>query len=315
MKFILLLLFKFILSDNLDKLKGLLIYNYRREIINYNTKYINIGDYIQSIAAEQFIKNKKNIIYLDRDNLVYNGSLIKIIFNCWYKIDPPIKFPKEIKPLFISLHLNNTKNIRFMKKILKKYEPIGARDIETMKALKKNGIKSYFSACLTLTLGKTFYSKIKKNIIYLVDYKFNKNILIDLEVIKILKFYQPDEIKFMHHEKISLKVPHKQRFEMAKDYLKKYSQAKLIITSRLHCVLPCVGMNVPVILIVPNKNKDNRFTGLANTFLNFIGFYPYNNKFINEILKDDKGYIINDQGYKYYVNKMEKIIKNFINEK
>ena len=80
MKFILLLLFKFILSDNLDKLKGLLIYNYRREIINYNTKYINIGDYIQSIAAEQFIKNKKNIIYLDRDNLVYNGSLIKITF-------------------------------------------------------------------------------------------------------------------------------------------------------------------------------------------------------------------------------------------
>ena len=59
MKFILLILIKFIISDNLKKLKGLLIYNYQRSIIKYNIKYINIGDYIQSIAAEQFIKDKK----------------------------------------------------------------------------------------------------------------------------------------------------------------------------------------------------------------------------------------------------------------
>ena len=309
----LLLLILFKSSNNLNDSYGLLIYNYQRYIIKNKIKFINIGDYIQSIAAEQYI-NKKNMIYLDRDNLVYDGNLIKIIFNCWYEIYPPIKFPKNIIPLFISLHINNTQNITFMKKIFKKYEPIGARDIDTMNILKKNGIKSYFSGCLTLTLGKTFNSKIKKNIIYLVDYKFNINVLIDLEIIKILKFYQPEEIRFMSHEKISINVSHNQRFEIAKNYLKKYSQAKLIITTRLHCVLPCVGMNVPVILTVPNKNKDSRFTGLANTFLNFIGFYPNNNKFIKEILTDEKGYIINDQGYKYYSNKMEKIINNFINK-
>lgn len=66
-----------------------------------------------------------------------------------------------------------------------------------------------------------------------------------------------------------------------------------------------------VILISPNKNNDSRFTGNANTFLNFIGYYPENKRFIKEIMTDDKGYIINDQGYKYYVNKIEKIMKNF----
>lgn len=183
-----------------------------------------------------------------------------------------------------------------------------------MYALQKNGIKTYFSSCLTLTLGKTYYSKIKKNIIYLVDYKFNENILIDLEVLKILKFYQPDEVKFMHHYILSLKSNHIKRFKVAKQYLREYSQARLVITSRLHCALPCVGMDVPVILIAPNKNNDSRFSGMANTFLNFMGYYPKNKRFIKEILTNDKGFIINDQGYKYYINKMEKIIKNFYNK-
>jgi hypothetical protein len=308
--FLLYNLFIYILCDNLKYLYCLLIYEYKG-FNNYHPRYVNIGDYIQSLASEQFIPNKNKIIYLDRDNIKYNKSFVKIIFNCWYKIKDKVSFPKNIRPLFISFHISNKNKIKNIIKILKKYEPIGARDIDTMKALQKNGIKSYFSSCLTLTLGKTFYSKSKKNIIYLVDYKFKKNILIDLEVLKILKFYQPDELKFMYHEKLSLKTNHKKRFEIAKQYLKKYSQARLVITTRLHCALPCIGMEVPVILVVPNKNKDTRFTGIANTFLNFMGYYPKNKRFIKEILTNDKGFIINDQGYKYYVNKMEKIITNF----
>jgi len=291
-------------------LYGLLIYEYKG-FNNYHPTKVNIGDYIQTLASEQFIPNKKKIIFLDRDNIKYNENLVKIVFNCWYIINNTIKFPKNIIPLFISFHISNANEIKNIEKILKKYEPIGARDLHTMYALQKNGIKSYFSSCLTLTLGKTYHSKIKKNIIYLVDYEFKKNILIDLEILKILKFYQPDEVKLMYHSKLSLKINHKKRFDIAKQYLKKYSQARLVITTRLHCALPCVGMEVPVILVSPNKNNDSRFTGNANTFLNFIGYYPENKRFIKEIMTDDKGYIINDQGYKYYVNKMEKIIKNF----
>jgi hypothetical protein len=213
------LIFHIIISYNLNYSNGLLIYNYKRQLKIF--KYFNIGDYIQSLAAEQFINKKGNIIYLDRDDLNYTGSKIKIIFNCWYYIYTPIKFPENLIPLFISFHISNTDKIKYMKKILKKYEPIGARDYNTMIALQKNGIKSYFSSCLTLTLGITYSSKIKKNIIYLVDYKFKKNILIDLEIINILKFYQPDEVKFINHL-VNMKTSHKKRFEIAKNYLKKY---------------------------------------------------------------------------------------------
>jgi len=318
MLFFIYLIFNFklknILANNLNYSKGLLIYNYKREIETFHFEYFNIGDYIQSLAAKQFINSKEKIIFLDRDNLNYKGSLIKIIFNGWYYIYPPINFSENIIPLFISFHINNIDKIKYMKKILKKYEPIGARDINTMIALQKNGIKSYFSSCLTLTLGKTYSSKIKKNIIYLVDYKFNKNFFIDLEIIKILNFYQPDEVKFMSHY-INITYSHQKRFEIAKNYLKKYSQAKLIITTRIHCALPSISLNVPVILVIPKKNNDGRYTGLANTFLNFIGYYPKSKKFIKEILIDEKGYVINDQGYKNYVYKMEEIIKKFFNKK
>ena len=148
-------------------LNGLLIYNYEK-MYNYDPPFVNIGDYIQSLAAKQFIKNKNNIIYLNRDNLKdYSGNKIKFIFNCWFIInDKTINISNNLIPLFISFHISNLNNIYKMKKILKKYEPIGARDIDTMNALEKNGIKSYYSSCLTLTLGKT-YKVQKKKILFI----------------------------------------------------------------------------------------------------------------------------------------------------
>ena len=293
-------------------LNGLLIYNYEK-MYNYDPPFVNIGDYIQSLAAKQFIKNKNNIIYLNRDNLKdYSGNKIKFIFNCWFIInDKTINISNNLIPLFISFHISNLNNIYKMKKILKKYEPIGARDIDTMNALEKNGIKSYYSSCLTLTLGKTYKVQKKKNIIYLVDYNFNQNILLDIEVIKILKFYQPDEVKFLYHEKMSLNTSHKERFKLAKKFLKKYSKARLVITNRLHAALPCVGMEVPVILYNIKNKHDRRFSGIVNTFMNYMGYYSNNPKFKIEILTDKNGYIINDEQYKYYVKKMERVINKF----
>ena len=43
---------------------------------------------------------------------------------------------------------------------LKKYEPIGARDYNTMRMMETHGIDSYFSNCLTLTLDKSYRQEI-----------------------------------------------------------------------------------------------------------------------------------------------------------
>ena len=51
------------------------------------------------------------------------------------------------------------------------------------------------------------------------------------------------------------------RFKEAEELLRRYAQAKLVITSRLHCALPCLAFDTPVIFV--NKNlEDPRFAGL-----------------------------------------------------
>lgn len=54
---------------------------------------------------------------------------------------------------------------------MKKHQPIGARDIKTMEMMRAHGIDSYFSGCLTLTLGKEYMQSppIHDGNVYIVD--------------------------------------------------------------------------------------------------------------------------------------------------
>lgn len=56
------------------------------------------------------------------------------------------------------------------------------------------------------------------------------------------------------------------RFKLTKELLTTYSLASLIITSRIHCALPCLGLQTPVIFVdseeISNIRSPNRFEGL-----------------------------------------------------
>ncbi|MBD5413830.1 MAG: polysaccharide pyruvyl transferase family protein [Treponema sp.] len=135
----------------------------------------NIGDYVQSLAAKQFIPSSNDIVFVKRDWMnEYHGEDIKLIMNGWYSHRPENFKPSEkIHPLFISFHLNSMvkdailtdENISY----LKKHEPIGCRDRYTESVLKKKGINAYFSGCLTLTLGKTYKMPKEREEIYFID--------------------------------------------------------------------------------------------------------------------------------------------------
>lgn len=60
-----------------------------------------------------------------------------------------------------------------------------------------------------------------------------------------------------------------EKFKKAEEILEKYSTAKYVITSRIHCALPCLGMGTPVVFI--EKQDDSifskcRFGGIINFF-------------------------------------------------
>ena len=54
------------------------------------------------------------------------------------------------------------------------------------------------------------------------------------------------------------------KYEEAEALLRRYATAELVITSRLHCALPCRAMGTPVIFVHPNYYSDSRFDGLRD---------------------------------------------------
>jgi hypothetical protein len=280
----------------------------------------NVGDYVQSLAALQFLGGKADT-YLNRELLnEYTGEQVALIMNGWFTHHPKHWPPaKEILPFFISFHLNVLAQSHFLNteaivQYLKQYEPIGCRDRKTAEVLNTKGISAYFSGCLTLTLGETYSSKEKDGSVYFVDPKYDPIkrdgslpglallLLIKYSTIKAIaaklvrstnaralirtanfyKSYSPhfsDEVligaEYVKHADPNKKYTDEdEKFEYAKQLLRKYARAAFVVTSRVHCALPSLGMGTPVIYvndINQGEVSECRLDGILELF-NIIDF-------------------------------------------
>lgn len=276
----------------------------------------NIGDFIQALAASQFLPKIDG--FVNREALSdYNGEECKIIMNGWY-MHHPEKWPpsKKIIPLFIAFHLNDTVKEKMLSEegvcYLRQHAPIGCRDKHTVELLKSKGIDAYFSGCLTLTLGKNYKSNIKSDKVIVVDpiipkSKKIKDVVLDIvgiisngRIIKkiskelvpsknVLKryvltsrFYRTyskwfdseslENAKYIVQESEKYKNSFGNdidRLKEAERLVREYSQSSFVITSRIHCALPCIGLETPVYFI--RKNNDSfvstcRFDGIVDLF-------------------------------------------------
>lgn len=141
---------------------------------------LNIGDYIQSLAAKQFLTDQ-NPILISREALnTYNGEEVKLIMNGWFLMNGE-NFPpsSKIKPLIVSHHINSSVHSQFRKEevvnFYKKNEPVGCRDYFTIDFLESLGIKCYYTGCLTLTLSEKFSSNDVDDAIYFVDPRYKRS--------------------------------------------------------------------------------------------------------------------------------------------
>lgn len=302
-------------SDNELNTKkyGLFSYSYEHIPHKYYPNTVNIGDYIQSLAAKQFFPDSYESILIDRDKLgLYKGPKVKMIMNSWYLVNKNNKaFSNNIDPIFVSLHVNNTKDItKETIEYLKKHEPIGCRDYATSLALAKRGVRTYFSSCLTTTLDEKYKAPENERTdeIIFCDYKLGNYPEAD-KYLKSLKEYNFSKVTYTHHNNFSKKLTHEERFKAAEELLKKYARAKLVITSRIHCALPCLALGTPVILV--KENYDNsRFGGLYE-LLNTIG---KNEKaeFEIKVNLDENGKIFNSKDYLKYAERLKSTVKNQI---
>lgn len=285
---------------------AIFVYNYLKE--KPKPKIGNIGDYIQSLAALQFLPKNCFPFFVDRDNIeFYKGPKSFIIMNGWYWIKKGNrKISDRLIPIYLSLHISN-KNYLDLITInnFKKYQPIGCRDTYTLKALQKLGIKSYFSSCLTTTLDIDYSvnDSERTNEIIFNDYKFGNNKNID-KFIKSLKAYNFNKVIYTTHN-FSISLSHFDRFKLAKNLLNKYARAKLVITTRIHGALPCLSFNTPVIFV--NEKFDRRYPGLYE-LLNTVGINVHGKFYINVKLNNNN-LVVNSRKYLIYANRLKEILQ------
>lgn len=316
---------------------------YKESIRTFNT-----GDYIQSLAAEQFLPHVDALI--NREKLgQYTGEQAKIILNGWFTHDPDTWMPSEkLTPLFVSFHINSSAASRLLSpegiNYLKKHEPIGCRDHYTVRILKEKGINAYFTGCLTLTLdsyadksGKrddkiyivdTLYGFPNKERIYSGYRSFIKAVITgDIfhtnaahEIMK--KIFTENLLKnaeYITQEPASNRFNEDEKFAMAKDVLKKYSTAKFVITSRIHCALPCLAMGTPVIYINGFESEFDacRMEGLVDLFHTINVNRKTGKVSANFDLKgliDENFSLENKDTYLKLANDLKKTVQDFILE-
>ena len=287
---------------------GIMIYDYY-----YDGKIMegsNIGDYIQSLAALQFLPKNCKPYFVDRDIIqFYHGPDVKLIMNGWHRIHEGNKFTsQEITPIYVSYHIRNEEKLplSFINNI-KKYEPIGTRDLYTRDKLKNQGVKAYFSSCLTTTLDIDYLAKENErtNEIIFIDYKFGDFIPAD-KYLYSLKAYNFNNITYINHQ-FDIKLTHVERFQLAKKLLDKYARAKLIISTRLHGSLPCLALNTPVIYIDKEYNY-RRYPGIYE-LLNTVGINS-KRKFEIRVNIDKRGLVYNPKKYLEYSKILKKQLKN-----
>ncbi len=255
------LLYKFIKSKTKTRTWGILFANTS-----------NLGDDVQTIAQMQFIPKGANTIIVDREHLNKEKRRCNVIMNGWWMHNDK-NFPphRNVNPLYIAFHIEK-KGLVSPKAIkhYKKHEPIGCRDLHTMKLLKKKGVDAYFSGCLTLTLKNPFKNP-KRDKIYIVDAHLSSKVTYPWGSNDLLKKLIPEHIRdqaeYIEHEipeSIDKDDMYARQKYVKEKLLNKYAQARLVITSRLHCALPCVAFNTPAIVLFSGLHTDNRYGGLKN---------------------------------------------------
>ncbi len=246
-------------------------------IISYPSS-INLGDEVQSIAARRLLKNVDH--YIDRENThkFTSNEKVKLLCNGWFMGNADNWPPADcIAPLFISMHIskaNGTANKIFTPKNIeyfKKHEPIGCRDLGTKKLFEEHGIKAYFSNCLTLTLERDETIDRDDSILIVDAFRTNydKSFREYYERNIVPERYRKNVKYIAQRNTDNLTV--EERFEKAEELLELYSKARLVITSRIHCALPCIALGTPVYFVHAGYHKleeglEDRFEGIIELF-------------------------------------------------
>lgn len=232
----------------------------------------NIGDIIQTIALMRLMGDKiSNLYYRDsleyynqfsKNTLIVNGYLFReddtdyIDSKCVPKFKCDMALSGVHGPHSRIINMLNMSNVQF---------PVGARDPITHDYCIQNSIPSILVGCYTLTLPK--YNG-ERDGVYCVDFPvIIKNSIVIRHKIK--------EMPFLDEWALAIKL------------LNMYRTAKMVYTTRLHVVLPCLAFGTPVQYMKRGFGLD-RFSildliGIRENRCSIMEVNPFQNNIIQHL--------------------------------
>ena len=299
----------------------------------------NIGDYIQTKAVIDIIY-PTNYKVLDRESLhTFDDIEIKTIINGWFMENPKNWPPNaKISPLFISFHINPNAENEFLKpkslNYLKKFEPIGCRDTYTQNLLQSNGVKSYYSSCITTTFERKKYldTSIKpKGVVVIgafdrlnpnIDFTSIHKLILSAAMFPIKKLrylikkrtfenhLRDQKVEFKEYNQITKRKisSHQEGLTLANNMLREIAKSEILITSRIHAAIPALAMGLKVIFInegLNHMNHKSRISDLNDFYISVS---------LKEFFMINLDTIDKRTNHKVYIRKIKDIVTKFLDE-
>lgn len=253
------------------------IYTFKRRSSDVGwTGLGNLGDNVQTLAVMNIYRSiradsPQEIIPINRDELKsYCGEDVVLLMQGWFgKPYGSFEWPpaNAVHPVFAGFHLATGENTRrpFEEQggieYCKRFAPIGCRDLSTRDYLLSRGVDAYFSGCHTLTFPQR-ESEPAEGKVYIVDVepswmkKIPQSLRSDAVIVSqgfYFGTYPPTD-----EEAIAVE-------QEAVELLDEYRRcARMVITSRIHCAMPCLAMGIPVIFLASGSDKDARYSVLQH---------------------------------------------------
>lgn len=244
--------------------------------------FINIGDMIQAEAIlyvyERMGIKRQDVVRLElKDIKNYQGEYLILPININLSLNWIIDvfpLPSHIIPVFLGLSYFSAQEFPApLADYFRTYQPIGCRDEFTLDIMRKSGIQAFLFGCITAVLpqkeegegDKIFFVDVPQSF---MEYsrKHVKEIYKDAEIITHI-CNKEDVNSVSYIEKITLNL------------LERYKkEAKLVVTSRLHCMAPCMAMGIPVIPVSDNISPR---MGWIDRFLDIYSPETYANMFVS----------------------------------
>lgn len=239
---------------------GVILFNYGT--LAARAAGYNLGDAIQTMAVYEAYKeigiSDSDILFVNMQSLkTYRGEkvILPIIgVGVIGEFAPP--YSEDIIPLFISTHfVNNYLSVGEIEYLLK-FAPIGCRDEYSFNTMQRYHIPAYLSGCITVL----FHSKQKRE---------NKGIYL-IDAPDSLKKYIPEQINkeeiiedtHLLELKTDLMTDNEamKYIEFSRARLDAYENAKMVISSRMHALVPAMTLGTPIIGVF--NNISYRFSWL-----------------------------------------------------